>query len=348
MNDIIASRIFSKRDENFDFIRSILVISMIFTHAFNFFYRPDYNRNLSFFVTIGFVLISGFSLGAKNSERIPASPIKYLKIFLHRFLKIFLIFAVLNCLVLVAEPSRMKNFFNQSLIEIFIVVFTGDKNLIFAFDILPAIALTTLLSYLTIITIDKSTRISIITSFLSLFSILLIEQFFGDKLITIKLSLVGIFGCSIGVAISNINLRNALKFIKQYMIGMTLLIILYFILMYFSLWPKGPKLLFRHIIPTLVLLVYVYLISNVYNLNNRLWFIIVNKTIGSYLLFSYIFHIIIIRILGFSYESQLSFLSTLGFGFILTLITIIVCLILDFLRNHNGFFSKAYSALFGV
>ena len=55
-------RIFSARDQNFDFCRSFLVISMIFTHVFEVFYLYDYDRRITLFVTIGFVFDSEFVL----------------------------------------------------------------------------------------------------------------------------------------------------------------------------------------------------------------------------------------------------------------------------------------------
>ncbi len=62
------------RDGNLDVTKTFLVISMVFTHAFQCYLLGDYNRHFTYYVTVGFIFISGYMYSAVYAERMLNEP----------------------------------------------------------------------------------------------------------------------------------------------------------------------------------------------------------------------------------------------------------------------------------
>lgn len=338
-------KIFSSRDANFDACRSFLVISMIFTHVFENLYLPDYNRRLTFFVTIGFVLISGFVLGGKSSKNLATKPLAYFNRYFRRFVKLFLVYFFCNIPIMILEPSRIAMIHKLSFLSFFWIVSSGGASAIFGFDILPAIAFTTLFSW---VVISMDTKRPFFLSLIIFFMLWIFEFSFGAKFINIRLLLIGIYGCFLGKAASHVPWNKFIKIVSdiKILIVLTVLSVLYFVVVFYRYWPNGSILLWRHLIPTTLLLLLIYLISDYFQLENKKWMQILNTTIGKYMLFSYIFHIGLIKLALMFAKGNFDFKSCLFISTLLTSIMIGICYLLDIGRKRFFMVSKTYALFF--
>jgi hypothetical protein len=345
-------KIFYNRDTDFDFCRFFLVVSMIFTHVFEHFNVFPHNFRITFYVTIGFVLISGFVIGGKNSHRVGQAPYKYLHKYFSRFGKIFMIYFFLNLPVILLEPSRLDRLHQTSIIEFLWLTLSGELGGVFAFDILPAIALTTFFAW-AIMSSTKKIRIGFIASLLSIipFSLLFIlELYAGDKYITIKLLLIGIFGCLLGKSASLINWKNFLKLIsnKKLLISSCFILILYFSAIFYNFWPNGPILLWRHLLPTTLLIFFVYVFSYYLSIGKIKWIRFLSFIFSEYMLFSYIFHIGLIKLGRVFIDDNFYLVDTIFIGILFNAITITACFLIDIGRKRVKIISRLYSFIFKV
>ena len=206
-------KILQSHDNSLDVCRSFLIVSMVFTHVFEMFYLPDYNRRLTYFVTIGFVFLSGFTTGAIYYERICINSKLYFKTLTIRALKLLMMFVACNLFILTISDSRFI-FFNQlSISEIFISIFLGTHQTLFGFDILVPLALTSFFSWFVLKFLNKHISSAIIFIFLSF--IWISEQTNILDYYGVKLLFTGLVGCLTGRFLNRLNWDNTLRILSK-------------------------------------------------------------------------------------------------------------------------------------
>lgn len=345
-----SGKIFQNRDMDFDFCRSFLIVSMIFTHIFEFYYLPDYNRNLTYYVTLGFVFISGFAQGAQSSSSDSFgldTSLLFKKVF-KRSMKLILLYSICNFGIIVMDQSRFDLIKNCNPITIAIFALSGDADDIFSFDILPAISLTAIFSWF-IISVTKHMKSNVILiSIIPFFLLYAIESFFGPKLFTIKMSMVGLSGILLGKAASQINWLYFTQFLSFWKITIFtgILSALYFSSVYFLFIPLSPILIWRHFFPTIILMLFIYMLSYDIRLKEYQWVLFLNATVGKYMLFTYILHIGVIRFSNLFIERNLGLLECVVLSFFLLAIMLMLCYLTNIFRQKHIVIDRLYNFLF--
>ena len=341
-------KLLRSHDNNFDLCRTFLLISMIFTHSFGQFYIPDYDRNLTNYVTIGFVFLSGFTIGTIYFERVRNNPQLYFRRTITRVFKLFLIFIMGNLIIIVFSKSKIQFLYHTSILKRSISIFLGTNQPFYSFDILIPIATTTLFSWFILKYFDRYMSLLFIIAFY-LFIYFTetrnILNFYG-----IKYLLSGLIGCLIGRLMNNLDWDRVLKILSQnYAIICfgSIILLYYLILNYRPL--KGDLQVHYHLIPTIIILLFVYLISYHFQLNKNQRFKILNETLSIQLLFSYLYHLLLIHILFLFFpKDSLDLIGTLLVVFFLISICIVTCLFIDFLSAKSIVLKKIYLYIFKV
>jgi hypothetical protein len=332
-------------DFYFDVCRAFLVVSMVFTHVFETLYTHDYNRNLTYFVTIGFVFISGLTIGALYNERMKIEPGKYAKKLLYRSLKLIMIYIFCNVIVLVILPERLMVLKNQGVKEILLSLFLGTNQGVFGFDILVPIAFTSFFSLILL----KMTKDHLKLMVLFFFVLATIEfagvlDYYG-----IKLLLVGMIGCLLGTIILQFNWDNAVvKLLRCHVVLINALFLLMFYVFFcFTGWECNSMLISLHLFSTIAILLVVYLTSRMLNLNDKQFARSYAVLLSKFMLFSYLFHILLLNILFvFIQKDSLSLYDTVCVGFLVLLVTTAACHIAEIFISKSLFFSRVYTAVF--
>lgn len=340
-------RIFKNHDKHLDNCRSFLVFSMIFTHVFEMFYLPDYNRNFTYFVTIGFVLLSGFSIGALYTNIIAKAPKEVFKKMIVRALKLIVLFIVCNIIIVTTHNDKWNFLLDRDYIEIIISILIGSDQNIFGFDILIPIALTAFFShFILLISVRSSNTIGLIAFMILLIALEMFEicNYYG-----IMIVLAGLFGCVLGQIAYQLDwdvfIQNMSKAFP--LIGTGLLISLYYVaIFYFT--EKGYKVkIGYHVIPTATLLFFVYIVSAKYYLGNRKAIDSLNKYLSRFMLFAYLFHILVINFLYFVIpKDSLGGLECIFVGVGVLSITIFACRCISYFSYKYVFFAKIYNVVF--
>jgi hypothetical protein len=111
-------KVLQEHDKNYDFVRAGLLFSMILYHAFGvcglgqyFFFRAT--------ITLGFVLLSGFSIGALYTSRVQNDPQKYIPVLMRRGGKLLLIFYRAELHTLCRSAGTHDRFFRQGLCPLY-------------------------------------------------------------------------------------------------------------------------------------------------------------------------------------------------------------------------------------
>ena len=136
-------RFLEKRDQDFDTVKSFLICSMIIAHGFQWFSLSGYNRNLTYYVLVGFVFLSGLTVGAIYQAKLLEKPFQYsINIFIRSF-KLLCIFLAANALMFLLQTRRMMQIFNLPPEEIILSLYsTGENRSYFSFLVLIPISFT--------------------------------------------------------------------------------------------------------------------------------------------------------------------------------------------------------------
>ena len=340
-------KLLATHDQNFDGVRTFLISAMIFTHGFEMFYILDYNRRLTYFVTIGFVFLSGFTMGVLYTERIRSDKFRWIMKLSIRSLKLLLIFVACNFFVVLCSPVKKTLIMKQSVADIIISMLLGDNQRLFAFDILVPIALTSFF-FIFISVLFRDVRAFV---FVAVFLFLIgateyydIMNYFG-----VKFLLIGLAGSVSGYLVGLLDWQRTLRVMIQYgfiwIIGAGLLL---FFLSLGIFTQKGGEIdIAYQIIPTAALLLWVYLISFRWSLSYRWSVSLLNRTLSTNILFAYLFHILLINILFLMIpKDSLSLFPTLLVSVLILILTIATCQVLNILSSTSVMFQKLYSTLF--
>lgn len=336
-------------DNDFDTARAFLIVSMVFTHIYEMFYIPDYNRNYTFFVTIGFVLLAGFTNSIRYSNKVYERHSKYFMRYFKRFTKLLVLFIVTNIIVMAILPEKYILLTQLSPVKIIQCALLGSKSNIFAFDVLVPIAFTILLSWgLLSIASDKWAFITAVCLIsLSALGGRVAKGYLNSYFIS--MTLVGLTGSAVGKLISTLNWDDFMKkMIKTYMTEITaILTILYFLALIF-LTKKGVHLpWFINFIPTIIILFFIYLVSRKMNLNNYRPIKFITEPLSKHTLFAYLFHILIINILfNIIPKGSLNSIACLFLGIFVLLVTLGMCYLIEYINGESTLAKRTYSMLF--
>ena len=339
-------RFLDAHDENFDVCRSFLAISMIVTHVFEMFLINDYNRSLTYFVTVGFVYISGLTIGAIYSQRFYEYPYKTIKKMVSRFLKLVFIYVFLNALVMVVMPWRFKEIYYWKIEKIIISVALGHANRMFGYDILIPIAFTSLFSCLTFFRYKLIyDAFFIVSSFVLMYTLNTCYKYNDYGVI---LLIIGLIGSLMGKLLKKFELNYICYILKNKLIVFVLLILcIYYYYLIVVVWEKCVRIWY-HFLPTIILLITIYSISIKINpliikINK------INSILSSNLLFIYIYHIAIINCLFYVIrKDSLTFIKTVNLSLALLVFVTLSCFLIDYLCKKSPFFKSLYIYIFRI
>jgi hypothetical protein len=345
-------KILSYRDNDFDLPRSFLVLIMVISHVFQSFYIFDYNRHLTYFVLVGFVFLTGFTLSAVYHDRVIESPWFNIKRFMNRGFKLFIIFVICNIFTIMILPERLRHIALKTMLEIIKVAFFGTDQSLFAFDVLVPISITIFLcGFLIILSKRNSTSLLIIVFFWLILFLLEILKIFNYY--SVKLIIVGIIGClaaNMALYLDWNKTIEKIKWNKFWFFSLGGAIFLYFAFLVFlnSLNVRFPLLMSIDLIPTVSILFYLYLISSRFKLSENRFLGYLNNSLSRYMLFAYLFHILAINCLFlFVPRDSLDLFQTILVAVSLSGFIIFTCKSLDSLISKFDFIRKGYSLIFG-
>ena len=165
----------------------------------------------------------------------------------------------------------------------------------------------------------------------------------------IKFVITGIIGCFLGSLTSHLNWDQAMKTLVRpsFIVICGALILLYYVIMFYLGRRCGPVKVYYHLIPTVIMILFIYVTSYCLVLNNILLVRIPIRTLSRNILFAYLFHIMVINILFFFIrKDSLDFFETSMIGFFILVFTIATCFFVDFLNSRSAFCEKIYATFF--
>jgi hypothetical protein len=336
------------RDDHFDLVRAFFVVSMVLTHTFEMFYLPDYNRNYTFFVTVGFVFLSGLTNSARYTRRVHAEPFESLEKLSRRALKLVVLFIVCNIIILTILPARFYEMARLSTLRLAESALFGLNQSAFGFDILVPIAVTTFLCWFFL---RARSRWSLLYGLCFLALLLPMETLPIDSVNSfgVKLVLIGLIGSSLGQFLSELDwdvFLRVLGKIRTMVITGVAIILYYLLLAEFTV--KGAAIVyFIHVIPTIVIGLFVYLASMNMGLLGHGLIKLPVSLLSRHMLFAYLFHILVINMVFFVVPKRsLSFSMCVLFSFLILLVTIVTCSSIDPISKRFSLAGKAYSLFF--
>ncbi len=340
-----TERFLQSYDADFDICRAFLVVSMIIAHVFEQFYGPDYNRNFTAYVTIGFVFISGLTISAIYGQKVAQEPRKYLKRFMRRALKLIALFVVCNGGGMLLLGERFSTINQLSVREMMIQLFIGTQQQIVSFQILIPIAATMFLSWFVLS--QRSTRLDLPIIALLFIIFYILEHFKVFHGVGLHWTLVGLMGTFAGKWVSQLPWD---KVKEQILASRVSLIAGVFMFAYYAtmVLVKNEGVLFSvHIIPTVVVLLFVYLLSAKLEISKRSGILILAEILSEYMLFVYIFHITLINVFFLVIPKDgLDFLSTALVSCLVLALSMSCCYLLQNSIKKWGLSRRIYNMAF--
>lgn len=345
------NRFLENRDEHFDNCRAFLVIAMIIAHTFQMYYRCIYNHHITYFVPIEFVFLSGFTLSAINAPKmINQSSSINIAIF-KRAIKIIALFFICNLFIisLTNEWTLLFSTHNNNFFELIIAILTGADRESYSFEVLIPIGFTMLLS-IVILSIYRTT-VHLLLLLMALFTIHILSKWTGwATSYGASMLLIGCIGSTMGILCTYLNWDKFIQLFttRKYLIVLAhLFIVAYVATASLIQGNTTGQFFYYHLIPSIILLLAVYILSVSYHLENKPIIGILQQTLSKYLLFAYLFHIAIIRLTLLFIPSKIfSVWETMIIALLLFLFTVSSCYVLDILVSRMAFVRKSYSFIF--
>ncbi len=265
---------------------------MIIIHAVQNFWVNTYNMHLTYFVTIGFVVLTNFIAAAlaEGENRIKDSRL------VARSVKLICLFIILNIFGLMAFEDRRFSIENYGIWKLCADILLFNRQDLFAFDMLVVLSLT----YPVLILLKR-----ICAHWFSLFictvvvfqTLLVFEAFnffnhYGPKLV-----LAGVVGGLLGKTAAQVEWDYTISFIKRNMVFFVWLANIsaaFFVA--FSLVPENISLqVFAHLPLTVIVLATLYSYSVISENYFSKVALSVFKILSRHMLLIYVFHIIFIK-----------------------------------------------------
>lgn len=342
-----SDRFLESRDENFDTSRAFLVISMILTHSFEMFYTPDYNRQFTDFVTVGFVFLVGFTTGTIYAKTVAEAPRKYFKKFAKRSAKLLGIFLVCNVVIFLLLPDRLSMLAVRSPASVMMSILLGLDQRIFGFDILIPIAITIFLSWFILSARSHRWTLPVAALLYVLFGFF--ERSATFNYFGIKFTLIGVLGTLTGKWVSGLEWRNAMRRLcaSGANIGAGVFVLLYVPALWLLTEKSGEKIYFIHVLPTVAILYVIYLISMKLKFSSVVVFRVCFEPFSQYMLFAYLFHIAAINLLFLAIPRDgLDWTPTFLVFLAVMSCTVAACHFLKYLNNRWSFSQRMYNLAF--
>lgn len=110
---------------------------------------------------------------------------------------------------------------------------------------------------------------------------------------------------------------------------------------------NGPIKVHYHVIPTVVMLLFVYMFSYVFRLEDNSLIKLLNMTLAKYMLFAYLFHILLINILFlWVRRGSLVFMHTSAVGVFVLSLTVAACYFVELTTPKSPTCARIYSTVF--
>lgn len=344
---IDGSRFLESRDRDFDTCRVFLIISMIIAHAFEGFYQPDFNRQLTAFVTVGFVFLAGFTTSTIYADRMATESLNYFGRFLKPSIKLTVLFFVCNVGKFIVKRNILSTLVQYTPMRVVQSVVLGlDQNL-FGFGILIPISFTIFLSWFLLSIQSRIWSLPLAGAFFIVFWIS--EHWSLFNYFGIKFVLVGLIGSLMGKWVSGLSWKSSLLRLSALGIntGSGIFIFCYYLMLLF--WSgRGSHLNFSvHLLPTIILLYLVYVISLKLRLARLIALRMLAETLSKHMLFAYIFHIGLLNLLCLVISKKgLDLLSTAEVSLFVLGVTVATCYLLN-RANKKWVYSQAlYNVVF--
>jgi peptidoglycan/LPS O-acetylase OafA/YrhL len=324
MNKVLSNRI-----NHLDFVKGMCVLSMIIHHCINYF-DPSNHFLLKYFrfVTGAFVFLSGFIVSSVYSNKYKnVFPVfKRLSI---RGAKIIFIFMILNTIYLTLTlPGKDFSF---SLIFISVLI-SGNPDVVVFELLLPIGYFLIITGFLYYILRGNLFLVSLIGNSILLFCVF--RYFITIDGYNIRYFSIGYAGLLVGLLPKSI-------FSNKYFASIIFLLAFPF---YFYL-PVIPFYYPNYCIVVIFSFLFLYWIATISD-RSKIFFSFISL-IGSYTLFSYLFHLTFIRLLSYILSKLIIYNISLTASIILTvLINYIAVRILNSERNSNKFFDQFYRNVF--
>jgi hypothetical protein len=324
----------TERIEALDFTKGILVIFMVIYHSLN--YHGIFPNRYIPFVAPAFIMLAGFIITQiyfpKYGRDINGARIRLAV----RSIKLLLIFTILNLAGRMVWPLyhqgisfELEDYFGNW-IDIYLI---GSPRTA-AFEVLLPISYTLIISIL-IPRFKSITAYFIIICAITIFSASILMEYYRSTVYTINLISAGIIGMAIGLLplpLTNAFARSWLKF--------SLLFVLYGICAFFC-----GHYYYTQIISTIIALLVFYSIGKMINLKNI--FPKQLALLGQYSLLSYIIQIVYLKIiLTMLTKWRIAKPNIIITVFLITVITYITILILDYVRPKFKCIDVLYKTVF--
>jgi hypothetical protein len=233
--------------------------------------------------------------------------------------------------------------------KVVISILTGSDQLVFGFDIIVPIAITIFVSWFLL-----SSRLNGLWSMC--IAVLLLAGMVASERLSIfdyfglKFTLIGLMGILTAKRISElswdrvlarlsapmaVNLLGAVAFVYFVAVGL------------FTKRSEGYMKFSVHVLPTLLLLLFVYGLSMQRGIGRLRSVKVVAGILSRYMLFAYLFHIAVINILFLVIPKKgLDACSTAVVSLLVLSFTVACCRLLAYLTKKWSFFQKAYNFVF--
>lgn len=335
------------RDSDFDTTKSFLIISMIVAHSIQKMFISLYDRNLTYYVPIGFVFLSGLTLGGVFFDKLLSNRNQFSWHVLSRGLKLLIIFLILNLILILISPHLLKLLLSSKSSEIFLALINSERggnnpSIFFSFVVLVPIAFTFIFGFTLLIW--KNNKLDWALIALGIIALWIIEKTGNLDYYAVKLTIIGCIGILLAKMLHSANWLNMISKLSKWVIPIFICYIVYQAVL--IVINQDAALLPQHyIFVTTLLLLTVYLTSYRLELTSFKMVELINRGLAKHMLFAYLFHILFLTILQ-KFVSR----GNVYFTIVVSLLTIVVTtsagLIVNAMTKKYRTFNKLYAFIF--
>jgi hypothetical protein len=342
-------RFLQSHDDDFDVCRAFLVSAMVIAHGYEQFYAPGYNHNFSDFVPVGFVFLAGLTTSVLYAERVRGEPRRYFVKFMRPASKLLALFILCNLGIMLFFPVRTAAIAGMPAAKVAISMLIGSNQLVFGFDILVPIAATIFFSWF-LLSSPLNGLWSMAIAALLLAGMVASERLSILDYFGVKFTLIGLMGILTAKRISELSWDRVLARVSAPM-AVNLLgaaVFIYFVgVGLFTKRAEGYLKFAVHVLPTSVLLLFMYGLSIQRGIGRLRSVKVVAGILSRYMLFAYLFHIAVINVLFLVIPKEgLDAFSTGVVSLLLLSFTVACCHLVAYLTKKWSFFQKAYNFVF--
>lgn len=335
-------RFLERRDDDFDIVKSFLVVSMIIAHSFQHLYIPVYNKHFTYYVLVGFVFLSGLSVGSIYRGKFLTMPIVTGWAILSRALKLLGIFLFANTMIVLLYPGSLLQISKLGLTDLFVSALLRDGQVRFSFAVLIAISFTFIVSILLLSW--RSWLVDILLLGIGISALWFIEITGNFNYYTINMTIVGLIGVLAGKILSWVNWEVIRSNLSKWYFAVWACYITYQAAL-IALDETWEFQVGHYLNVTIFLLLALYLTSYRFGLIKYRVAGLLNKSLANYMLFAYLFHIIFLRLLA-TFIGRGNLRYTISVSLFTLAITILAGLSVAALTAKYKTLNRMYSLIF--